>query len=75
MRLRSNGSAGGAREVSGNHSALALMSPDDVATYLAKPKSWVYGNWRSQGIPFKKVGNALRCRLADLNEWLDRQTP
>ncbi|MEV0477169.1 helix-turn-helix domain-containing protein [Streptomyces prunicolor] len=51
------------------------MSPDDVAKYLAKPKSWVYGNWRSQGIPFKKVGNALRCRLVDLDEWLDRQTP
>ncbi|MEU5427645.1 helix-turn-helix domain-containing protein [Streptomyces olivoreticuli] len=50
------------------------MSLDDVARYLAKPKSWVYGNWRSQGIPFKKVGSALRCRPTDLNEWLDRQT-
>ncbi|MFE0680660.1 helix-turn-helix domain-containing protein [Streptomyces sp. NPDC058961] len=50
------------------------MSPDDVAKYLAKPKSWVYGNWRSQSLPFKKVGNSLRCRPADLNEWLDQQT-
>ncbi|MCY0921700.1 MULTISPECIES: helix-turn-helix domain-containing protein [Streptomyces] len=51
------------------------MSIDEVATYLAKPKSWLYSNWRRQEIPFKKVGTALRCRLEDLNEWLDRQTP
>ncbi|MFD7014024.1 helix-turn-helix domain-containing protein [Streptomyces sp. NPDC059928] len=51
------------------------MSPDDVASYLAKPKSWVYGNWRSQRIPFMKVGNSLRCRRTDLDEWLDRQIP
>nr|WP_279614405.1 helix-turn-helix domain-containing protein [Streptomyces hygroscopicus] len=49
------------------------MSTDDVAKYLAMPKSWVYGNWRSQGIPFKRVGNALRCRMGDLDDWLDRQ--
>ncbi|MCJ0870292.1 helix-turn-helix domain-containing protein [Streptomyces sp. AP-93] len=49
------------------------MSLDEVATYLAKPKSWVYANWRSQGIPFKKVGNGLRCRRGDLSDWLDRQ--
>lgn len=52
-----------------------LLTLDEVAAHLDKPKSWVYGNWRSQGIPFKKVGNALRCRASDLNEWLDRQTP
>ncbi|WP_335939345.1 helix-turn-helix domain-containing protein [Streptomyces sp. PTD5-9] len=72
MGFRSSSSAGGA---SGSDSSLVLMSPDDVARYLVRPKSWVYGNWRSQGIPFKKVGNALRCRLVDLNEWLDRQIP
>ncbi|MGC4928046.1 helix-turn-helix domain-containing protein [Streptomyces sp. DT117] len=53
----------------------ALMTIDDVSAYLAKPKSWVYANWRTHQIPFKRVGNALRCRLADLDEWLDRQAP
>lgn len=52
-----------------------LMSLDEVARYLAVPKSWVYGNWKGRGIPFKKVGNALRCRPSDLDEWLDRQSP
>ncbi|MFD4700089.1 helix-turn-helix domain-containing protein [Streptomyces niveus] len=61
--------------MSGNGSPLVLLSPDDVAKYLAKPRSWIYGNWRSQGISFKKVGNALRCRQGDLNDWLDRQAP
>lgn len=75
MPFRPNGSAGVTDEMSGNGSPLVLLSPDDVAKYLAKPKSWIYGNWRSQGIPFKKVGNALRCRQGDLNDWLDRQNP
>ncbi|MFE7479986.1 helix-turn-helix domain-containing protein [Streptomyces sp. NPDC057552] len=51
------------------------MTIDEVAAYLAKPKSWVYANWRTHGIPFKRVGNALRCRMGDLNEWLDQQAP
>ncbi|WP_347882533.1 helix-turn-helix domain-containing protein [Streptomyces hygroscopicus] len=73
MGFRLNGFAGAAGEVSGGDSSLVLMSTDDVAKYLAMPKSWVYGNWRSQGIPFKRVGNALRCRMGDLDDWLDRQ--
>ncbi|MFG3405944.1 helix-turn-helix domain-containing protein [Streptomyces sp. NPDC048142] len=51
-----------------------LMTLDEVAAYLGKPCSWVYGNWRKEEIPFRKVGQALRCRPADLEEWLDRQS-
>ncbi|MFF8728304.1 helix-turn-helix domain-containing protein [Streptomyces sp. NPDC015171] len=50
-----------------------LMSVDDVADYLSKPRSWVYGNWRAEQIPFRKVGQSLRCRPADLDRWLDEQ--
>ncbi|WP_275561006.1 helix-turn-helix domain-containing protein [Streptomyces sp. 5-6(2022)] len=50
-----------------------LMTVDDVAAYLGKPRSWVYGNWRREQIPFRKVGQALRCRPADLDRWLDTQ--
>ncbi|MFF5449217.1 helix-turn-helix domain-containing protein [Streptomyces sp. NPDC012888] len=50
-----------------------LMTLDDVAPYLGKPRSWVYGNWRKEGVPFRKVGQSLRCRPADLEKWLDRQ--
>ncbi|MGI5398524.1 helix-turn-helix domain-containing protein [Streptomyces sp. CA-135486] len=47
------------------------MTVDDVAAYLAKPRSWVYENWKQCGIPFRKVGQALRCRPSDLDRWLD----
>lgn len=37
-----------------------LMTVDDVADYLNKPRSWVYGNWKDEKIPFRKVGQSLR---------------
>lgn len=75
VRVRSDGSTGMTGEGNDEPSPLGLMSLDDVANFLLKPKSWVYGNWRSQGIPFKKIGNSLRCRATDLDAWLDRQVP
>ncbi|GHF63758.1 hypothetical protein GCM10010218_51440 [Streptomyces mashuensis] len=50
-----------------------LMTVGDVADYLSVPKSWVYDNWKRQTIPFRKVGQSLRCRPADLEKWFDRQ--
>ncbi|WDN52211.1 helix-turn-helix domain-containing protein [Streptomyces clavuligerus] len=50
-----------------------LLTVDDVAEYLGKPKGWVYANWKPRGIPFRKVGQALRCRPAALEEWVDDQ--
>ncbi|WP_405021507.1 helix-turn-helix domain-containing protein [Kitasatospora sp. NBC_00070] len=49
------------------------MTVDDVAQYLRTPKSWVYENWRREQIPFRKVGQALRCRHEDLEKWFDTQ--
>ncbi|MGW7823434.1 helix-turn-helix domain-containing protein [Streptomyces puniciscabiei] len=48
-----------------------LMTVGDAAEYLNKPRSWVYENWRNEKIPFRKVGQSLRCRPADLDCWLD----
>ncbi|MEU6921294.1 helix-turn-helix domain-containing protein [Streptomyces sp. NPDC046631] len=50
-----------------------LMTVDDVAEYLNVPESWVYGNWKCKEIPFRKVGQSLRCRPTDLDRWLDEQ--
>lgn len=50
-----------------------LMTVTDVATYLGKPHSWVYSQWRAVGIPFRRVGNQLRCRPVDLERWFDQQ--
>ncbi len=50
-----------------------LMTVDDVADYLNKPRSFVYGNWKALGLSFRKVGQALRCRPSDLDRRLDEQ--
>ncbi|MGI5139577.1 helix-turn-helix domain-containing protein [Streptomyces sp. CA-106110] len=49
------------------------MSVDDVSAHLDVPKSWVYGEWKSQGIPFKKIGQKLKCRRTELEKWIDAQ--
>ncbi|WP_344635967.1 helix-turn-helix domain-containing protein [Kitasatospora cystarginea] len=49
------------------------MTVEEVANYLRKPMSWVYSNWRCEGIPFRRVGQSLRCRTGDLEKWLDQQ--
>ncbi|WP_405889662.1 helix-turn-helix domain-containing protein [Streptomyces sp. NBC_00133] len=50
-----------------------LMTVGEVADYLQKPVSFVYGAWKREGIPFRKVGQSLRIRRNDLDKWLDRQ--
>ncbi|WP_367132500.1 MULTISPECIES: helix-turn-helix domain-containing protein [Streptomyces] len=50
-----------------------LLTAVDVAEYLGKPLSWVYNEWRAVGIPFRRIGNQLRCRRADLEKWIDEQ--
>ncbi|MFJ4093471.1 helix-turn-helix domain-containing protein [Kitasatospora sp. NPDC089913] len=49
------------------------MSVAEVAAYLQKPKSWVYAQWKSEGIPFRRVGSHLRCRPTDLEMWIDNR--
>ncbi|MER6255489.1 helix-turn-helix domain-containing protein [Streptomyces sp. NPDC001584] len=48
-----------------------LLTVDEVAEFLSKPRSWVYENWRTEQIPFRRVGQSLRCRPSDLDRWLD----
>ncbi|MFB1041471.1 helix-turn-helix domain-containing protein [Streptomyces chrestomyceticus] len=50
-----------------------LMTVDEVAEYLTVTRSWVYDNWKREEIPFRKIGQALRCRPNDLELWIDRQ--
>ncbi|GAA4947181.1 hypothetical protein GCM10023205_03820 [Yinghuangia aomiensis] len=52
---------------------IKMLTIVEVSDYLDKPVSWVYANWRPQGMPFRKVGNQLRCRPSDLERWFDQQ--
>ncbi|GGP84508.1 helix-turn-helix domain-containing protein [Streptosporangium pseudovulgare] len=46
---------------------------DEVADYLGVPKSRVYDNWRSWGLPFLRIGQQLRCEPRALYEWVTEQ--
>lgn len=51
----------------------ALMTVDDLAKYLSKPKSWVYDNHKPLGIPSCRIGQAIRFRREAVEAWLDGQ--
>jgi excisionase family DNA binding protein len=42
---------------------------DELATYLQKPKSWVYDN--AHEIPHMRVGREYRFRASEVNAWLE----
>jgi hypothetical protein len=50
-----------------------LMSVEDLASYLRRPKSWVYDNHGPRGakIPSVKVGQAVMFRPHAVDRWLD----
>ena len=51
-----------------------LMTPQEVAEYLAVPQRNLY-RWRAEGTGPRaaKVGKHLRYRRADVERWLDEQ--
>lgn len=48
-----------------------LWTVEQCADYLAKPPSWVYGNWTRMRMPAIRVGRCVRFRPAEIEEWLD----
>ena len=51
-----------------------LLTIDEVASYLRKPKKTLYA-WRTRGLGPRamKVGGDLRYKLADVESWLTGQ--
>ncbi|WP_344917427.1 helix-turn-helix domain-containing protein [Streptosporangium oxazolinicum] len=49
------------------------MSVEDVADYLGVPKSTVYDQWKTWGLPAYRVGRNLRFRERNVESWLERQ--
>jgi excisionase family DNA binding protein len=49
----------------------SLVGTDEVATYLGKPRSWLYNNATRAGIPRYKVGNEYRYRLSEVAAWVE----
>ncbi|GAA0945897.1 helix-turn-helix domain-containing protein [Actinocorallia libanotica] len=50
-----------------------LLNVEEVSNYLGVRTSWIYDNWKAEGIPFLRIGGQLRARYADLERWLDSQ--
>lgn len=56
-------------------SADRLLSPAELATYLAIPVQTIY-QWRhrGEGPPGYRVGRHVRYRWSDIQAWLDGRT-
>jgi excisionase family DNA binding protein len=54
--------------------ALRLLSPDELASYLGVPRATVY-RWRSrrEGPCGIRVGRHVRYRLEEVERWLDER--
>jgi len=51
------------------------ISPEEVSTRLGIERSTLDNwRWRGAGPSYIKVGGRVRYRLADLADWLDRQS-
>ena len=52
-----------------------LLTPQQVARWLGKPLATLYA-WRSRGQGPRgiRVGNALRYRRSEVEQWLDQHT-
>ena len=50
-----------------------LMTTDELAEYLSRPKTTLYGwRYRGEGPPAIRMGKSLRYRESDVVAWLDR---
>ena len=48
-----------------------LMTTEDLAAYLQKPRSWVHDNQARLEIPRFKIGHQYRYRLSEVEAWVE----
>lgn len=48
-----------------------FATTEEVADFLNKPLTWVYGNAGPRGIPRYRVGNHWRYRLSEVAAWVE----
>jgi excisionase family DNA binding protein len=54
-------------------SGLGLLSISEVCQELGMGKSWVYSRLKSGEIPSIKLGNNIKVKRSDLEQYLERQ--
>ena len=50
-----------------------LLTVEETAKRLGIGKSTLYRTWKALGLPAYRVGDRLRFRDTDLEEWMDAQ--
>ena len=48
-----------------------LMTREEAAEYLCKPRSWLKYAERRRIVPFIRVGQQIRYRRTDLERWVE----
>lgn len=51
-----------------------LLTPEEVATFLRKSRSWVYQAAADKKLPSTRVGRDLRFKRSELESWLNANT-
>jgi excisionase family DNA binding protein len=57
-----------------SHTENEILTIPEVANFLKISKSKIYNLVAKKEIPHLKIGRNVRIRLADLDEWIKKQT-
>jgi len=49
-----------------------LLTTEQTAEFLGVPKKTLYNQWREWGLRGYRVGQSLKFRERDLEDWLER---
>jgi len=50
-----------------------LLTVAELASWLRKPRSWIYNRLTDLGIPHVRLGNHIRFKRSEVEAWLDQQ--
>ena len=51
----------------------ALWTPQEAASYLKVPVSWIYERTRNRAIPVRKIGRHVRIPAEEFIGWIERE--
>jgi len=51
-----------------------IITANEVADYLKIAKSTVYLWMKEQGLPFRKIGRALRFKRSEVEQWFNEMS-
>lgn len=52
---------------------MSLLTTKEVSQYLGVSERTIF-NWRSEGMPYKKIGKVIRFDSGEVEKWVDEQS-